>query len=57
VLGPDVELRRTPYDLENAIELMRATDDPRAETIVELMLNPTPREEVIEEVERLVFAG
>jgi putative phosphoesterase len=57
VLGPDVELRRTPYDLEAAVELMRATDDPRAETIVELMLDPTPREEVIEEVERLVFAG
>ena len=57
MLGPDVELRRTPYDLEAAVGLMRATDDPRAETIVELMLNPTPREEVIEEVERLVFAG
>jgi predicted phosphodiesterase len=57
VLGPDVELRRTPYDLDHAIALMRATDDPRAETIVELMLNPTPRAEVVEEVERLVFAG
>jgi predicted phosphodiesterase len=57
LLGPDVELRRTPYDLETAVGLMRATDDPRAEAIVELMLNPTPREEVIEEVERLVFAG
>jgi putative phosphoesterase len=57
VLGPDVELRRTPYDLDHAIGLMRATDDPRAETIVELMLTPTPRAEVIEEVERLVFAG
>jgi predicted phosphodiesterase len=57
LLGPDVELRRTPYDLETAVGLMRATDDPRAEEIVELMLNPTPREEVIEEVERLVFAG
>jgi predicted phosphodiesterase len=57
LLGPDVELRRTPYDLETAVGLMRATDDPGAETIVELMLNPTPREEVIEEVERLVFAG
>jgi predicted phosphodiesterase len=57
VLGPDVELRRTPYDLDHAIGLMRATDDPRAETIVELMLSPTSREEVIEEVERLVYAG
>ncbi len=57
LLGPDVELRRTPYDLDAAIALMRATEDPRVETIVELMLSPTPREEVIEEVERLVFAG
>ena len=57
LLGPDVELRRTAYDLEAAIELMRATDDPRVETIVELMRSPTPREEVIEEVERFVFAG
>jgi putative phosphoesterase len=57
LLGPDVELRRTPYDLEAAIGLMRATDDPRVEEIVELMQNPTSREEVIEEVERLVFAG
>jgi predicted phosphodiesterase len=57
LLGPDVELRRTAYDLDAAIALMRATDDPRVETIVELMRNPTPREEVLEEVERLVFAG
>jgi predicted phosphodiesterase len=57
VLGPDVELRRTPYDLDHAIGLMRATDDPRAETIVELMLSPTSREEVIEEVERLIYVG
>ncbi len=57
MLGPDVELRRTSYDLDAAVALMRATDDPRVETIVELMRNPTPREEVIDEVERLVFAG
>lgn len=57
LLGPDVELRRTAYDLEAAIARMRATDDPRVDTIVELMRSPTPREEVIEEVERLVFAG
>jgi len=57
MLGPEVELRRTAYDLETAIARMRATDDPRVEAIVELMLSPTAREEVIEEVERLVFAG
>jgi predicted phosphodiesterase len=57
LLGPDVELRRTAYDLEAAIARMHGTDDPRVEAIVELMLSPTAREEVIEEVERLVFAG
>jgi putative phosphoesterase len=57
VLGPDVELRRTPYDVEAAVELMRATDDPRVEAVVELMLTPPSREEVIEDAERRVFAG
>ena len=32
LLGPDVELRRTDYDVEAAVALMRATDDPRVET-------------------------
>lgn len=57
LLGPDVELRRTPYDLEAAIALMRATDDPRAETVVEMMLNAPLRDEVIEDAERRVFAA
>jgi putative phosphoesterase len=56
-LGSDVELRRTPYNLEHAIALLRATDDPRIETIVELMRSPTPRDEMIEDAERRVFAG
>jgi len=57
LLGPDVEFRRTAYDVEAAVALMRATDDPRVEVIVELMLNPPSREEVIEDAERRVFAG
>jgi putative phosphoesterase len=57
LLGPDVELRRTEYDVEAAVALMRATDDPSVETIVELMLSPPSREEVIEDAERRVFAG
>jgi putative phosphoesterase len=32
LLGPDVELRRTGYDLERAAALIRATDHPNAET-------------------------
>jgi predicted phosphodiesterase len=57
LLGPDVDLRRTEYDVDAAVALMRATGDPRVETIVELMLNPPSRDEVIEDAERRVFAG
>ncbi len=57
LLGPDVELRRTEYDIDAAIALMRATDDPRVEDIVELMLTPPSQDEIIEDAERRVFAG
>ena len=56
LLGPDVELRRTEYDVEAAVAQMRATDDPRVEQIVELMLEPPSREEAIEHAEKVVFA-
>ncbi len=57
LLGPDVELCRTDYDVEAAVETMRATDDPRVEVIVEMMLQPPPREEAVEHAERVVFSG
>jgi predicted phosphodiesterase len=57
MLGPDVELRRTEYDVDVAVALMRATDDPSVEQIVELMLTPPSPDEVIEDAERRVFAG
>ncbi len=57
LLGPDVELRRTPYDLESAIEQMRAAGVPRFEQIEELMRTPPPQAEVIEHAERVVFSG
>lgn len=57
LLGPDVELRRTEYDVEAAISLMRATDDPSVEQIVELMVSPPTRDEVIEHAEAHVYAG
>jgi predicted phosphodiesterase len=57
LLGPDVEFRRTDYDFEETVELMRATDDPRAEVVVEMMLNPPSRQEAIEDAERLGFSG
>ena len=57
LLGPDVELRRTDYDIEAAIASMLATDDPRAELIAEMMRTPPAQDEVIEDAERRVFAG
>jgi predicted phosphodiesterase len=57
LLGPDVELRRTAYDVEAAIARMRTTDDPSVEQIVELMLTPPSRDEVIEHAESHVYAG
>jgi hypothetical protein len=57
LLGPDVELRRTDYDVEDAITLMRATDDPRADVVAEMMRTPPSQDEVIEDAERRVFAG
>lgn len=57
LLGPDVELRRTPYDLDAAIERMRAAGVPKFEQIEELMRTPPPQAEVIEHTERLVFSG
>jgi putative phosphoesterase len=57
LLGPDVELRRTNYDVEAAIAQMQATDDPRVELIVEMMRTPPAQDEVIEDAERRVCAG
>ena len=56
-LGPDVELRRTAYDVDAAVARMRETDDPSVETIVELMLDPPARVDVIADAEERVFAG
>ena len=57
MLGPDVELRRTPYDLDAAVERMRAAGMPKFEQIQELLRTPPPPTEVIEHAERLVFYG
>jgi predicted phosphodiesterase len=57
LLGPNVELRRTAYEVVESVARMRATDDPRAEEIADLMLTPPSRDEVIEHAETNVFAG
>ena len=44
LLGPDVDLRRTPYDVDVAVERYRASGDPAVEQMVEILLEPpTPR--------------
>jgi predicted phosphodiesterase len=57
LLGPDVELRRTEYDLDRAAERYRASGDPLAEEMVEMLFSPPSRAEVIEHAERLEFSG
>lgn len=56
LLGPDVELRRTPYDVERAAERLRRSDDPDAGRIAGLLLQPPSRDEVIADAERRCFA-
>jgi predicted phosphodiesterase len=57
LLGPDVELRRTEYAVARACERYRASGDPLAEQMVELLVNPPSRAEVIEQAEALEFSG
>jgi predicted phosphodiesterase len=57
LLGPDVELRRTAYDVEATAALMRTTEDPSGARIAGLLLEPPARDEVVDDAERRVFAG
>lgn len=54
LLGPDVSLRRTPYDLETAVTRIRATGCPGVEeTFVDTLLHPPERVETAEYFERM----
>jgi putative phosphoesterase len=57
LLGPDVELRRTDYPVDEAVARYRASGDPLAEQMVELLERPPSRAEVIEHAEALRFSG
>ena len=53
-LGPTVELRRTPYDVEAAAALIRGTDFPAADELIdEALLHPPTAEEVTAHFESL----
>jgi predicted phosphodiesterase len=57
LLGPDIELRRTEYDLDETIALYRASGQPNVEQIVEMMVEPPEPREVIDHAEKVIFAG
>jgi predicted phosphodiesterase len=57
VLGPDVELRQTDYDLAEAVDGYRASGDPLADEMVELLERPPTPAEVVEDAEAAEFAG
>jgi putative phosphoesterase len=50
LLGPDVELRRTEYDHEDAARRLRETAGGRSgdSNVIEFLLRPPPREEVLD---------
>jgi predicted phosphodiesterase len=45
LLGPRVELRRTDYDVEAAVDAIRATGYPEADQVASWLLEPVPAEE------------
>jgi predicted phosphodiesterase len=57
LLGPDVDLRRAPYDVERAIAAYLATDDPLREQMAEMLRTPATRDEMVAMAERLEFSG
>jgi len=57
LLGPELELRRTGYDVVQAVAAYRATTDPLVEEMVEILLSPPAPAEAIEHAERVVFSG
>ena len=57
ILGPDVELRRTPFSVEKAAARYRASGDPAAERMIDMLESPPSVAEIVEYAEQRVFAG
>ncbi|GAA0736192.1 hypothetical protein [Dactylosporangium roseum] len=56
MLGPDVELRRTAFDVTAAIERCRSVGDPAAERIAGLLTGPPTVAELTAHAEALRFS-
>ena len=57
LLGPDVEFRRTEYDLAAAADAIRATSYPDPEEKIELLTSPHSAEEAAEVLEQRALGG
>jgi predicted phosphodiesterase len=57
VLGAQVELRHTTYDVDLAVARFRESSDPFAQAIVDMLLDPPARAEVITHAETLVYSS
>jgi predicted phosphodiesterase len=53
LLGPDVELLRTEYDVEAAAEAVRQSGQPRSAAVIETLLTPPSAEEAAAEFEAM----
>jgi putative phosphoesterase len=57
ILGPEVELRRTAFSVEDAVRRYRASGDPAAERMIGMLESPPSYAEIVEYGEQRVFAG
>jgi len=55
LLGPDVQLRHTAYDVSAAADRVRATSFPGAQEFAETMLQPPPEAAMAEAFSRVSF--
>jgi len=56
LLGPDVTLRQTRYDVTAALDAGAGSGDPAADKITDLLMSPPSPSEITAETERLVFS-
>jgi putative phosphoesterase len=57
LLGPDIELRSSRYDASAAVARTRASGDPAADRVEEVLLRPPTRDEIVADAESRVFAN
>jgi len=55
ILGPDVQLMRTPYDIEETVRAYQASGDPLTNEMIGVLRTPPTPDEVIEYGESLEF--